>query len=203
MYYKYPRTFHAPWSLGRTKDDKVLPNMNHFVDSEVVVTEKLDGENYTLYRDHCHARSVDSGRHESRTWIKSFHSTIAHEIPDTFRICGENVYAMHSIYYTDLISYFYGFSIWEDENCLSWDDTIDYFSLLNITSVPVLYKGIYNGDIIKSLDVSGKEGYVIRKCNAFNYKDFQKNVAKFVRANHVQTDSHWMYSEITPNKLKS
>ena len=37
-----------------------------------------------------------------------------------------------------------------------------------------------------------KEGCVIRKANAFtDEQGFEKNVCKYVRANHVQTDEHW------------
>ena len=36
-----------------------------------------------------------------------------------------------------------------------------------------------------------KEGVVIRKTSSFNNEDFSKNVCKYVRANHVQTDEHW------------
>jgi len=44
MRYKYPRTSHLPWSLGSTNDDKILQSIDHFIDREVVVTVKLDGE---------------------------------------------------------------------------------------------------------------------------------------------------------------
>lgn len=45
------------------------------------------------------------------------------------------------------------------------------------------------------------EGYVIRNADGFKYEDFASNVAKYVRANHVQTDSHWMHSELIKNQL--
>lgn len=34
-------------------------------------------------------------------------------------------------------------------------------------------------------------GVVIRNADSFPIDDFQKNVVKYVRENHVQTDSHW------------
>jgi hypothetical protein len=71
-YTKYPRTFHLPWSLGATSDDKVVPSVSHFEGRQVVVTEKMDGENTTLYRDHIHARSLDSKGGEDRAWVKQF-----------------------------------------------------------------------------------------------------------------------------------
>ncbi len=209
MMKKYPRTFHVPWSRSRTDDDKILRTMNHFEGKEVVVTEKLDGENTTLYRDHIHARSLDSKDHESRHWVKMLHGAISFQIPEGWRICGENVYAMHSIYYNELTSYFYVFSIWNEKNkCLSWDETVEWAGLLGLETVPVLYRGIWNEETIKDcysrISVFGgeQEGYVVRTTVGFPYEDFGTSVAKFVRKNHVQTDQHWLSKPVVPNGLK-
>lgn len=201
---KYPRTLHLPFSLGRTSDDKVLPSTEHFHNKEVVVTEKLDGENSTLYNDYSHARSIDSKHHPSRSWLKNFHYTIMHQIEDDERICGENMYAQHSIVYENLKSYFYAFSVWKKDICLSWDETTKRLKELNIEPVPVLYEGIYDEEKIKELFSEDKnmEGYVVRLKSSFAMEDFSKSVAKFVRKNHVQTDEHWMHKEVIPNKLK-
>jgi hypothetical protein len=48
-YYKYPRTYHLPWSPRVNDDDKVISDINIFRDHEVVITEKLDGENFSFY----------------------------------------------------------------------------------------------------------------------------------------------------------
>lgn len=206
---KYPRSFHLPWSRGYTHDDKVAKNVNHFIGKEVVVTEKLDGEGTTLYRDYMHARSINSANHPSRHWIKTFHASFAYRIPNDWRLCGENVYAKHSIYYRGLTSYFYLFSIWNEENiCLSWDETIALADELGIETVPVLYRGIFDEEKIKrtftgaSLFDGEQEGYVIRNAGSFHYDDFQYNLGKFVRMNHVQTSEHWLQDEVIPNRLK-
>lgn len=124
MRVKYPRTYHFDFSLGLSSDDKLISSLDAFEGQEVVVTTKMDGENTTLYSDYTHARSLDSGHHESRSWIKSKQAEIGHLIPQGWRICGENLYARHSIVYNDLHSYFYVFNIWNEENkCLSWDAT--------------------------------------------------------------------------------
>ena len=52
----YPRTPHLPWSPGATPDDVRAGDPGALRGREVVVTEKLDGENTTLYRDGMHAR---------------------------------------------------------------------------------------------------------------------------------------------------
>lgn len=201
---KYPRTCHLPWSPGVSSDDRIILNLNAFIGNEIVITEKMDGENTTLSKTRCYARSVDSVSHESRTWVKQLWSDIAYQIPDSYRICGENLYAKHSILYQNLDSYFYGFSIWDNKKCLSWDDTLEWFALLNITSVPVLYRGAFDIDFIKNFDVNedAQEGYVIRVAREFSMNEFSTCVAKYVRKGHVTSDDHWMHQQITLNGLK-
>lgn len=206
MHYKYPRTYHHPKSLCITSDDKKLSDMNHFENKIVVISKKMDGENSTLYNDHYHARSLDSKDHSSRHWLKAFHASIKYLIPDGFRICGENMFQKHSIHYTDLESYFYGFSVWDNDTCLSYTDTLSFCEPLNILHVPVLYVGKYYEGIMEEyydkLDTTIDEGLVMRNADSFSYSDFKNNVVKFVRPNHVTTDSHWMHQTPVKNLLK-
>jgi len=204
--YKYPRTMHLPWSPGWTKDDRVLKSTNHFLGQEVVVTEKMDGENTTLGRDYTHARSTSSGNHISRHWLKQFHSTFGYNLPDYLRICGENLYAQHSIAYENLPSYFLAFSVWERELCWHWDDTVDYVEKLGLSMVPILWRGIWDEKkivkITEQLDLSKQEGVVVRRVNAFSVEDFSLHLAKWVRSDHVTTDEHWLNKPVIPNKLR-
>ena len=203
---KYPRTYHLPWSGGISCDDKVIDNINHFNDKRIIITEKMDGENTTLYNNYYHARSIDSRNHISRNWVKSWWSSIKHNIPESFRICGENLFAKHSIEYSDLSSYFLCFSIWENTTCLDWDNTKLWCELLEISMVPILYDGIFNIDVITQLqskmDFNKQEGYVIRIADEFNITEFKYSVSKYVRSGHVQTDKHWMTTQLENNLLK-
>lgn len=205
---KYPRTFHTPWSPGLHDDDRAHKSMDQFEGKEIVIMDKLDGENTTCYQDHIHARSVNSGGHESRDWVKAFHAQFQGDIPWGWRVNGENMYAKHSIAYDNLDTYFYGFAMWNDKNeCLGWDETLEWFELLGITPCPVLYEGIYDYDKVreleKKMDFVKQEGYVIRTRDGFHYKDFRKYVAKYVRTGHIQTTQHWMRGQaVVPNKLK-
>lgn len=207
-YVKYPRTHHLPWSPGLTDDDRMLRSTEHFEGRRVIVTAKMDGENTSMYRDHIHARSIDSKGGEDRAWVKNFWSAISYEIPEGWRICGENLWAEHSIHYNDLESYFYGFSVWNERNvCLSWDDTLEYFELLGITNVPLLYDGIWDEKIIRALEKDlvweRDEGYIVRVADAFPYSQFRNSLAKFVRKGHVQTAKHWRQGRaFIPNELK-
>ncbi len=206
-YIKYPRTYHLPWSETITKDDRRLENTKHFDGKTVVVSVKMDGEQTSMYSDYIHARSLESDNHVSRTWVKNLHSQIKYEIPEDWRICGENLYAKHSIHYHNLNSYFYIFSIWNEKNeCLSWYDTMEWASLLNLELVPTLYIGIYDEEKIKKLytpifNGDNMEGYVIRIYDSFPYSQFKNSMAKFVRANHVTSVHNWKFERIIPNKL--
>lgn len=203
---KYPRTLHFPWSPGKSNDDKVIKSLDAFKGHRVILTEKMDGENTTMYSDYVHARSLDSAHHESRSWVKRLSQEIGYKIPYGYRVCGENLYAKHSVAYDNLSSYFYAFSVWTDDNwCLGWDKTVDFLNEIGLIHVPVLYDGIFDEDKIKeiclSLDMEKQEGAVLRVAHDFSYSDFGNVVAKYVRADHVQTDEHWMQAVIVPNKL--
>jgi hypothetical protein len=197
----------VPWSEGLTDDDRVANSMDWFEGRDVIVTVKMDGENTSMYKDHVHARSIDSRHHYSRDWVKTFASCFQYQIPDAWRICGENMYAQHSIQYDELASYFLGFSIWNEMNiCLSWPKTLAWFEALGITPVEILYEGKYDEDTIRYIGEQemrlGAEGYVIRPVDCFHYDEFRNRVAKCVRKNHVQTDTHWMSQAVVPNGLK-
>jgi hypothetical protein len=209
---KYPRTPHLPWSEKVGKDDRKIgfSDINKFYHKDIVITEKMDGENFTLYSNYLHARSKDSGDHVSRHWLKNFHSEIKHHIPKNWRICGENLWAKHSISYKDLPSFFLGFSMWDDNNvCLSWQETIEYFELIGIEPVPVLYAGQTDTieifmDIQTEMNSNQSEGYVVRIADEFHFKDFRYCTAKFVFDTfRPGINGHWLYNkEIKQNRMR-
>jgi RNA ligase len=205
---KYPRTPHLPWSPGRTSDDTLLDSIQHLEKlKDLVVTEKLDGENTTLYRDYLHARSIDSASHASRNWLKRFHAAMSYKIPADMRLCGENLFAKHSIFYNALTSYFYVFAIFQNDACLAWDETTEWCRRLDLESVLAMYRGKWDEQKIRacwrgvSFYGEEQEGYVVRNAEAFRFADFKFNFAKFVRASHVITTKHWRHSAIVSNQL--
>ncbi|MEV5202733.1 RNA ligase family protein [Streptomyces sp. NPDC053720] len=202
----YPRTAHLPWSPGATSDDVRIADLSGLTGREVVVTEKLDGENTTLYADGLHARSLDSAHHPSRGWVKALQGRVGARIPDGWRVCGENMFARHSIPYEDLESFFYGFSVWDGERCLDWDRTAAFLRDLGIPVPPVLWRGVFDARAEKALralklDTGRQEGYVVRPADGFGAGDFRRLVAKWVRPGHVQTDTHWMHAAVVENGL--
>jgi hypothetical protein len=186
-YTKYPRTWHLPDSPNRGADgDHAYADYSSFEGREVVVTEKLDGENTTIYADgYCHARSLSSGYHPTRTWVRALAGRVAHTLPEGWRICGENTFGRHSIAYDALPSYFQLFAVYDEAStCLSWDDTTAWAALRGASAFG-----------------PEREGVVLRWADAFSVDQHQRAVGKLVRSDHVKTDQHWMHGEVTANGL--
>lgn len=208
---KYPRTYHVPWSPGGTDDDRYHDEqwVAKMLGLLVVITEKMDGENTTMYSDYIHARSVDYKPHPSRSKVKALHGQIAHELPIDWRFCGENLAAVHSVRYEKLPSVFELFSVWDHfNNALSWDDTVLWAGMLGLKTVPVLYRGPFDTKVIREAtahverDPEHHEGYVIRPDGPFAFRDFRRLVGKYVRKGHVQTHGHWMRQRLEWNGVE-
>lgn len=206
-YVKYPRTLHLPWSLGLSGDDKVQRDLSALgAAEEVVVTLKMDGESTTFYADgHSHARSVTSSPHPSRDHVRALAATVGPQLPYGWRACGENVRAVHSIEYRDLPAHFLLISLWDRDRCLSWDETAEWAELLDLVTVPVIYRGpMLDEKRLAELFApfaDAHEGYVVRVAGEFRMADFQSRCVKWVRGSHVQTDAHWMSQVVRVNGL--
>ena len=206
---RYPRTYHLPWSPGLSDDDRALPDTRPFAGQRVIVTVKMDGEQTTLYPDYLHARSLEWTGHPSRSWVANLHGQMGWKIPAGWRLCGENLYARHSIHYRHLSAYFQLFSIWNEQNvCLGWDETVEWAALIELPTVPVMYDGLWDEVHIRSLAAptfggDEMEGYVVRLAAGFPYSAFRQSVAKYVRADHIRTRPHWFHGQpMVPNQLQ-
>ena len=204
---KYPRTYHLSFSEALQSDDKLIESTDKLQGEETVVLLKMDGENTTLYHDdYMHARSIDSKTNWTRDIAKKIHSVIRHDIPEGHRLCCENLYAKHSIFYPDgyLDGYLYLLSVWDDKNrCLSWDDTLEYAQLFDLPTPKELYRGVFDEKVLKelakNLDTSIEEGFVVRLTKSFDYEEFSESVTKYVRKGHVQENAeHWLKTAV-PN----
>lgn len=207
---KYHRTYHLPWSESMTSDDKVVSDDTHFIGKTAVVTEKMDGENTSLYHDKIHARSISSRHHYTQDWVKSFWAGIRFSINPNMIIRGENLFAAHSIRYDNLPSYFLAFSVEKDGTVLDWNTAVEILNNIGICHVPVLYYGEYDKEkihntVMDKFDSDGgldkHEGYVIRNAGEYNVSDAKFNINKWVRKNYVQTDKHWKHGKIEQNGL--
>ena len=214
---KYPRTAHLPWSPGGTNDDRRLKSVDHFLGQSLVVTEKLDGSNLCMTSEAIFARSHSGPpSHPSFDPAKAVWASGRHLLVENHSYFGEWCFAVHSIEYETLPSYFHLFGIRDDTlgRWLSWD-AVDFLAREpGFSTVPVLAKLLANTskelqDPIEKLaqepSVYGptREGIVVRVAREFGDDQFSLQCAKWVRANHVQTDDHWKHQEIRKQGLKT
>jgi len=201
---KYNRTYHLPWSPGSTNDDRISNSVDSLLGKEIVITEKLDGENCGMTNDGVYARS--HAAFTTSPWsreVRALHKLkVEDELGDGVYIFGENMEGIHSIEYTSLTSYFYIFGVRDSNIWITWEGVEEYSYLLDIPTVPVLFKGVVNTEKeLKELterlasepsELGGlREGIVARNAHMFHNDDFAENVMKWVRSNHVGTDVHW------------
>jgi hypothetical protein len=165
----------------------------------------MDGENTTIHHGGCHARSPDSGYHASRDWVKAFAASISPNLAENERIVGEYLFARHSVAYDSLPSYFLGFAWIVDSTVQAWDATLERFNDLGIQNVTVLHRGPFSdatvNTVLANLDLSKQEGFVVRTTSEFPEATMGTCMAKYVRADHVQSETHWMHAEIVRNGL--
>lgn len=201
---KYNRTYHLFFSPGATNDDRMSKSVDTLLGIDIVITEKLDGENCGMTDHGVYARS-----HAAFTispWsreVRALHKlSVEDELGEGVYLFGENMEGIHSIEYTNLTSYFYIFGIRDNNIWIPWEKVEEYSYLLDIPTVPVLFKGVINSekelkDLTEKLasepsELGGhREGIVVRNASLFHDDDFAQNVMKWVRKGHVQTDEHW------------
>ncbi|CAG7580621.1 MAG: putative RNA ligase [uncultured marine phage] len=220
---KYGRTFHFPFSPGTTSDDRT--NFDWWEDFkrlvEVVITEKLDGENSCINSIGVFSRShAAPNMNPWSTHLKEKRALILKDIEEgELEIFGENLYAIHSIEYKDIDEHFYVFGIRVGDEWLSWEETEEICYLLDLKTVPVI--GVYKTSDFDSpedfvnlvMSIVGEEstfgskdsatdedctmeGVVVRTSDSYKAtvggQIDSQNVFKYVRENHVKTDEHWV-----------
>ena len=220
-YEKYPRTLHLPSSPGGWRE--VVVSTGDWRQQVVVITEKMDGENTTIYSDGwCHARSIHSRWHDSRWYVRQLAQEIAQRpdemkrLPEGLRLCGENVYAAHGITYSNLASWFQVFAAIAhndkvDNKVLSWPDTEYWCQWLGLVTVPLLYEGVWPGEQeairIWRAETSDheSEGFVVRPQASYPLRDHGQVVAKWVRVQSQQefeAEWSWFRRQVRVNGLR-
>ena len=136
---KYGRSLHAHISLGTTSDDRFMPAgyVQAFTEmDELVLTEKLDGQNNCFNKYGLFARSHTAPT--QHPWDKPLlerWELIKNDLGE-LEIFGENMYGIHSIAYCKLESYFYVFAVREGDRWLSWEEVKFYAAMLEFPTVP-------------------------------------------------------------------
>lgn len=209
---KFPRIKHVPFSERLSSDDKRMDNLVCFEEKSLVITEKYDGENTTIYSDgYVHARSMDHNKHPGRAYVSSLAARLNGQIPAGWRVCGENLQARHTISYYNLNDWFLVFAIFNERNhCLSWDDTKEWVRILDLHHVDELGRCL-SGNPLENVERAvkvhrprGIEGFVIRNLDTFPLEDWSDNVAKFVYSSFcIKGDVHWQLKNVIFNGRNS
>ena len=205
---KYPRTYHLPYSPGTTSDDKKLSDdwFSIYQGKDIVITEKLDGENLAINHFDCFARSHSSPTRSP--WSRNIWEKdgilwkIKDNLSENETIYGENLFGEYSIHYDKLTSYWHMFAANNERYWYSWNDVKLMAEFLVQPTVPELFRGVVSDEeelerlvlyYVNQPSVYGKdrEGVVVRIADEFPIDEFSSNVCKWVRPNHVTTNEHW------------
>lgn len=226
---KYPSSPYLHLSPGYDPNDINLQDVKPFLNQPLVFTVKMDGSNTCLSRDLVAARNGSHADHASFDLLKAQHARIRERIPGGVQVFGEWLYAKHSIHYAgDLAvkSYFQPFGVYHQATQLfgGWSDVEAMAAKIGAVTVPVLEKGeVYAeewrleariSELAEQVIEEGHEGIVVRTMYPFPYANFEGYdasngktswrvgaIAKFVRANHVQTSEHWSQQAIVRNEV--
>jgi hypothetical protein len=122
------------------------------------------------------------------------------------RACGENLFARHSVGYSDLPDYFLAYSVWDGDRCLPHDETVAWLKERGVPMVPMLWCGKLTdaalGAVVAGINTGRQEGFVIRTAAGFAADDFALHVVKWVRPGHVVSDRHWSKAPLVRNGLR-
>lgn len=199
---KYPRTPHLPYSPGGTNDDERLRNTRQFIGRKIVILEKMDGGNWCMTREACYARS-HSGTTRNPIFdpAKALWAQKQIEIDNDLSVFGEWLYYTHSIHYNALPSFFLLFAArWDlTDVWASWEDVEIYSELLQLPTVPVLWKGKVENErelqrLVETFAAepsrcgNEREGVVVRLADEVTSDAWQESIAKWVRPSHIQRD---------------
>ena len=145
---KYPRTQHLLHSLGATSDDKRVASHDHLIGVEVVITEKIDGENRCMTRDAVFARThAVPVRSPWASWARRRHAEVRWDIDPGLSVFMEDAAATHSIWYRRMVEtrqYLHLFGVRDDATRMwwSWDDVELMSEILNIPAAHVIFRGV-------------------------------------------------------------
>ena len=211
---KYNRTPHLPWSPGATNDDRIMKNVATLLGKPLIATEKMDGSNICLERNNVFARSHNQApNHPSFDALKAVHASVQYKIPDGVQVFGEWLYARHSIAYDALSNWLQIFAVRDGDIWWSWEDVglmsveleiprVTQIGFATVQTEKELQKWVENCVAVTPAAGKEKEGVVVRHCANFINEHFERCVAKWVRANHVQTDDHWKSQMVVVNGVR-
>ncbi|HEV2764056.1 MAG TPA: RNA ligase family protein [Pyrinomonadaceae bacterium] len=154
--YKYPRTPHLDGSRFQPGDEDLrVVSLEHLAGRHLVVEEKLDGANSAVsFGDdgrlllQSRGHFLDGGPREKhfgllKAWATSVKAGLWDVLGSRFVMYGEWLYAKHTIFYDDLLHYFFEFDVLDKSSgrFLSTRDRRELLDGAPVLPAPVLYSG--------------------------------------------------------------
>jgi len=225
---KYP---HTPFfrnspggNVSEKRENGIMP-WEALCNKDLIFTVKMDGSNAIFDFDGVAARNARVATHPSFDLLKATHAGMPH-LPENLEFFCEWLYAKHSIHYTGDIAlndYLQLFAVYDHrtQEWLGWQGVEDWADHLHVITVPRLARfakeGGYPGIPLRFTSAklleqtvawcgklaieSGHEGIVVRSMYSFPWNKFGENIAKYVRKDHVTTDTHWSQQRIVRNEV--
>ncbi len=224
MDFKFPHTPHLAWlGPGTPRTDKVLSagEVQDFLDSPIVVEEKVDGANIAIFFDATGTMQVKNRGtvlgpgchpqfHTLWPWLAQHRSRLQEAMSGALMLFGEWCFAVHSVRYGNLPDYFVGFDVYDlhAEKFWSADRRDEWAQPLDIVTAPIVAAGRFTLKELKSLLSSlpsqfgdqPAEGLYLRK----EQNGWLQDRAKLVRPEFGQAIvEHWIKQAFEKNLLKS
>lgn len=229
---KYPRTPHLFGSKG-TDDDKHLgeaESLRFLADPSLIVEEKLDGTNVGIHFGpdgrmalQCRGHLITEGMHPQydlfKQWAAVKRPPLEEALEHRFILCGEWLYARHSVHYRRLTHYFFEFDVYDKQvgAFLSLDRRMALLEGTGLHTVPVIHTGPLDRERLAALigrsrfDSQFDNPLTKRNDNLMEGLYLRTEVAgvvigraKFVRPEFVEKvkqSEHWQHQTMVPNRL--
>jgi hypothetical protein len=223
MELKFPHTPHLAWlGPGSPRVDKVLSGAEarKFLDTPIVVEEKMDGANIGIYFDATNTMRVknrgtilEPGGHPQFQalwpWLAQRHGILHEALNGRLALFGEWLFAVHSVRYRKLPDYFMAFDVYDRESKRFWSaDRRDQWAReLGLFTAPVVATGTFKlnelEDLLSSLSSrygdESAEGLYLRK----DLEGWLASRAKLVRPEFIQAiGEHWAKRTLEKNLLQ-
>lgn len=220
-FFRFPHTPHIAWlGRGQPRDDKVLSSIeaSEFLDSDVIVEEKIDGANlgFSVGQDG-ELRAQNRGSYLEldspagqwkpiKRWLETRRNVLIQALAPNLMLFGEWCYAVHSVRYDRLPDWFLAFDVFDRDLGVFWSvDRRDEFAKgLGIQVVPELTRGKLGIEALEPLldhsrlSSGTAEGIYVRK----ELNGVLAARAKLVRSEFVQAiGEHWSRRHLELNQL--
>jgi len=180
----YPNISHLPWSKWVRDGDVIQTDLNHLNHNNIIVLEKMDGIPVIISSDRIIFKKDVSDI--SKEYLESIRTEKLSKLSNNIWFVGDILLERRLYHYDMLPDYFLLYGMFVNDIFLNWEVTAKYAEELSLKMVPILYKGIYDEELIKKCytgeSVYGKyqEGYIVRRVDTFLLDSIKTNILKYV-----------------------